>query len=57
MRYQEIEEKVLDVDGVTGCAPHLEGLVLIGTGRFYAGGVVVGIDFEKEKNVGKIPVI
>lgn len=52
--YVEIEKKIMQVPHVVACSPHLHGLVLIGTGRYYAGGMVIGIDFDKEQKVGKM---
>ncbi|WP_372370886.1 ATP-binding cassette domain-containing protein [Candidatus Uabimicrobium sp. HlEnr_7] len=54
MNYNQIEDIVKKHPNVHSCSPHLDGLVLIGTGRFYAGGMVLGIDYEKEYEVGKL---
>lgn len=52
--YKDAEEIILKNANVEACSPHLNGLVLIGTGRFYAPGMIMGIDYEKEYNVGKL---
>jgi lipoprotein-releasing system ATP-binding protein len=52
--YSDIEKKVITAPHVVACSPHLNGLVLIGTGRYYAGGMVIGIDYDKEQQVGKL---
>ena len=54
MNYYQIEDVVKKHPNVLSCSPHLDGLVLIGTGRYYAGGIVLGIDYEKEYKVGKL---
>lgn len=54
MNYDQIEDKISKLKNIKACAPHLDGLILIGTGRFYAGGVVLGVDHEKEYKVGKL---
>lgn len=52
--YADLEKKVLAAPHVVACSPHLNGLVLIGTGRYYAGGMAIGIDYDKEQQVGKL---
>lgn len=52
--YKEIEKKVLSVPNVKACSPHLTGLVLFGADNGDAGGIVCGIDYEKERIIGKL---
>lgn len=52
--YDSIEKKILDTPHVKSCAPHLRGIVLIGTSQYYVGGLVLGIDEQKEFQVSKL---
>ena len=54
LNYDALEKKIAAEKYVRACAPHLRGVVLIGTERYYVGGIVVGIDYQKESEVGKL---
>ena len=53
LNYDALAKKIMSEKYVQACAPHLRGVVLIGTERYYVGGIVVGIDYQKEIQVGK----
>jgi len=52
--YASLEKKIQEVPHVKACAPHIRGMILIGTNKYYVGGMVLGIDVEKEFEVGKL---
>lgn len=52
--YAELEKQILSVEHVQSCAPHIRGVILIGTNKYYVGGMVLGIDAQKEFKVGQL---
>lgn len=52
--YADLEKKILSVEHVQACAPHIRGVILIGTNKYYVGGMVLGIDAQKEFKVGNL---
>lgn len=52
--YETLEKKILSVEHVQAAAPHIRGVILIGTNRYYVGGMVLGIDAQKEFKVGNL---
>ncbi len=52
--YQALEKKIRAFPEVQACSPHLNGVVVIGTGRYYVGARVIGIDYEKEYKVSRL---
>lgn len=56
--FAKLEQEIRKVPHVIGCAPHLRGIILIATKQYdtigYVGGVVIGIDYQKEYEVGKL---
>ncbi len=53
-KYDDIEKDISQISHIKGCAPHLRGIVLLATNQFYVGGMVIGIDYEKEFKVSKL---
>lgn len=52
--FDQLEQDIRSVPHVVGCAPHLRGVILVATNQYYVGGMVIGIDYKKEYEVGNL---
>lgn len=52
--FSQLEQEIRNTPHVIGCAPHLRGVILVATNQYYVGGIVMGIDYQKEYEVGNL---
>ncbi len=52
--YTDLEKDIRSIPGVQATAPHLRGVILIATNQYYVGGLVIGMDYDKECQVGNM---